>query len=140
MVIDYCTRSEPALNARETKRTVWQGPAPARGSPRLPAPRRSPAHPRTAGEAARSGAAKWLNARRAGGPCPALRARGAPRSGRRSVRRAGVSALPSPSPTVSFRQLSARHVLQRCLGCAVGAQAGNGDGLWKQTLYMCIYM
>lgn len=113
MVIDYCTRSEPALNARETKQTVWEGPAPAPGSSRLPAARRCRGSRRSAPLPVRSAVLRtrgWRdkppeavqrNGLEPGGSAPRPTTR--PRSRRGPVGRMGGFVVPSPSPTAFFR-------------------------------------
>lgn len=153
MVIDYCTRSEPALNARETKQTVWEGPTPAPGSSRLPAAgrcrgsagsRRSPAqrcaaHPRMAGEAARSRVAKRLRARRVGA-APDYATAQPPWSGGQG----GVLRCPQPH---SHRFLSSWSGTKATGASCHGAWVVQSvhrlgipvrDRLQKQTLHICV--
>lgn len=145
MVIDYYTRSELALNTREMKRTVGEGPAAARGSPRLPAAcccpgfagHRSPAQ-RCApvdggGTSCHRGTAERLTDRRAGAvpACAPAEPRGAGR---------GFLLSPAPLPRFSLvliQQQMAWCVLQQCLGCTVSAQAGNRTDCRNRS---CIYV
>lgn len=101
MIIDYCTRSEPALKARGRKRAGWGGSA-------LPAAFRT----RGFGTGRQTPQSPWAR------PAP-LCAPAEPRAA------APLSPAPRPPlPLAPVRPQSARGVLRQCL-CALGARAGS---------------